>query len=261
MVGIMGVTAIRRVRVAGFLIMAAVMLVAVPVRPGNLWWVVPGLAVVLAAAVWWRTAAVLRVGVVAVVLVAIFYSGLPPAAGTLLVCAALLAAYPLFSRVPALAPEGTWLVAGRFTPAVWGLLGLMVVGSAAALVGWSLLADPPPPPFFTAFDGASPVVLVLAVVGFSLVNSVWEEAFFRGIVQSELAAAWGTAPAVIVQAVAFGIAHLHGFPSGWTGVLMSGGWGLLLGVLRVISRGMAAPYVAHVCADATIGVVAVAVLG
>jgi membrane protease YdiL (CAAX protease family) len=246
---------------AGSLVAAAVVLVAVPVRPGSLWWVVPGFAVVLAAAVWARAAAALRVGIVAAVIVALFHAGLPPALGTVLVCVALLSAYPLFARLPALAPERTWLVTGRFTPAVWGLLGLMVVGSAAALVGWSLLADPPPPPFFTALDGASPVLLVLAVVGFSLVNSVWEEAFFRGIVQSELAAAWGTIPAVIVQAVAFGIAHLNGFPSGWTGVLMSGGWGLLLGVLRVISRGMAAPYAAHVCADATIGIVAVAMLG
>ena len=54
--------------------------------------------------------------VVAVVVLALFYSGLPPAVGTLLTCAALLAAYPLFSRVPALAAGERWLVAGRFTP-------------------------------------------------------------------------------------------------------------------------------------------------
>ena len=41
---------------------------------------------------------------------------------------------------------------------------------------------------------------------------------------------------------------------------MSGGWGLLLGVLRARSGGMVAPYVAHVCADATIAVLAVALL-
>ncbi len=60
-----------------------------------------------------------------------------------------------------------------------------------------------------------------------------------------------------MQAVAFGVAHLTGFPSGRAGALMAGGWGLLLGVLRVTSRGMAAPYAAHVAADATIAVLAV----
>lgn len=252
---------VRHARLAGLLVAAAALLVAVPIRPGNLWWVVPGFAVVLAVAARTGAATAVRVGIVGLSMAALFHAGLPPAVGAVLVCVLLVVAYPVFARLPALARERTWLVAGRFTPAVWGLLGLMVVGSAAALVTWALLADPPRPPFFDAFDGASPVVLVLAVIGFSLVNSVWEEAFFRGIVQSELTATWGTAAAVIAQAVAFGIAHLNGFPSGWVGVLMSGGWGLLLGVLRVISRGMAAPYVAHVAADATIGVVAVALLG
>jgi membrane protease YdiL (CAAX protease family) len=69
---------------------------------------------------------------------------------------------------------------------------------------------------------------------------------------------WGTA--ILVQAAAFGFAHLHGFPSGWVGALLAGGWGLLLGVLRHTSRGMAALYLAHIAADCTIAVVALALL-
>ena len=33
---------------------------------------------------------------------------------------------------------------------------------------------------------------------------------------------------------------------------MAGVWGLLLGVLRLRSRGLLAPYVTHIAADATI---------
>jgi hypothetical protein len=46
----------------------------------------------------------------------------------------------------------------------------------------------------------------------------------------------------------------------YRGILVAGGWGLLLGVLRRTSRGMAAPYLAHIAADCTIAVVALALL-
>lgn len=249
--------AAMRGKFVGVLVAGAALLFAVPVQPGNLWWVGSGFVVLLVVAVGLRAVPAIRVGVVAAVVIGVFYSGLAPAVGTLLVCVVLLAAYPLFARLPFVAPTRSWLVVGRFTPAVWALLAVMIVGAAGALVGWVIVVDPPPPPFFAAFSGAPSWLLVL---GFSLVNAVWEEAFFRGIVQSELTAVWGVAPAVVLQAVAFGIAHLHGFPSGWTGVVMSGVWGLFLGVLRVVGGGMAAPYVAHVGADLTIAVLAVALL-
>lgn len=137
---------------------------------------------------------------------------------------------------------------------------MVVAGSALALVVWTSVADPPPPPFLAGFDGAPVWAVGLGVAGFSLVNSVWEEALYRGVLQNELTDTLGVAPAVVVQAGAFGFAHLHGFPSGWVGVLMSGGWGLCLGVLRLKSGGMAAPYVAHIAADTTIAVTAVAFL-
>ncbi|MCY7401568.1 MAG: CPBP family intramembrane metalloprotease [Nocardioides sp.] len=62
----------------------------------------------------------------------------------------------------------------------------------------------------------------------------------------------GVRMAVVLQAVAFGALHLHGVPSGPVGIVMAGAWGLLLGVMRVRSRGLLAPYVTHLAADATI---------
>ena len=62
----------------------------------------------------------------------------------------------------------------------------------------------------------------------------------------------GLPAAVVLQALAFGVLHLHGVPNGPVGMVMAGVWGLLLGVLRLRSRGLLAPYVTHIAADATI---------
>jgi len=212
---------------------------------------------------WLRSPSAIRVTLVTAVIAAIYHVwitfDLSPAPAVVGVCVVLLGAWPVFRRVPALRPDGTWLTAGRFSADVVWLLVALIVGAAVALTVWVQLNDPAPPPFLAALAD-NPWLLVAGVLGFSLVNSVWEEALYRGILQTELTAAIGTAPAVVVQAVTFGLAHVTGFPSGWVGAVMSGGWGLLLGVLRARSGGMVAPYVAHVCADATIAVLAVALL-
>ncbi len=93
---------------------------------------------------------------------------------------------------------------------------------------------------------------MLAGVGFSLLNAAVEEIVFRGVLLSALTDVLGVGVAVILQAVAFGVLHLHGVPSGPVGMVMAGAWGLLLGVMRVRSRGLLAPYVTHIAADATI---------
>jgi len=49
-----------------------------------------------------------------------------------------------------------------------------------------------------------------------------------------------------------GLAHIHGFPRGWLGVALATVYGLMTRVLRMRSRGLVAPLVAHVAADATI---------
>lgn len=244
---------------------------AAPVLPDQPWWsavVLVALAVVLAAAARLAatggSAAPLRVAAVAmavaVVTTVFLLAGWSPALGTVVVCLVLLGAWPVFARLPALRPAGAWLTAGRFTGEVVLVLVALVVVTAVALVVWTLLARPPAPPFLAGLGDVPAWPLVAAMIGFSLVNSVWEEALYRGILQTELTAAWGAAPAIVVQAAAFGVAHLRGFPSGWVGALLAGVWGLMLGVLRHRGGGMAAPYVAHVCADATIAVLAVTLL-
>lgn len=88
--------------------------------------------------------------------------------------------------------------------------------------------------------------------GFSLVNAAVEEAIFRGVLQTALERVNGPLVAIVLQAVAFGVLHVLGVPTGIVGAIMAGAWGLLLGVMRWRTKGLLAPYVAHVAADATI---------
>ncbi len=146
-----------------------------------------------------------------------------------------------------------WLRHGRWTPELPWLVAGTVVVTAGALLAWQRLADGTlPQDYLDAAAGRPWALIVLGGVAFSLVNAAVEEVVFRGVLLSALSAVLGVTAAVVLQAVAFGVLHLNGVPSGPAGMAMAGAWGLLLGVMRVRSRGLLAPYVTHVAADATI---------
>ncbi len=186
--------------------------------------------------------------------------GWPPSLTTALVCIVPVAALLAAGRAGQLRPTAPWLRVGQVTPGLLGLAVATVVGSVVALTVWALTAEPPAPAYLAQLRDLPLWVAVLGVVGFALVNPIWEEALYRGVLLTELTTTVGTWPAVGVQAVVFGLAHLHGFPSGPVGVLLAGGWGLVLGVIRVRSGGIALAYATHVCANAAIGILVVAVL-
>lgn len=134
-----------------------------------------------------------------------------------------------------------------------GLVLLVAVSSAAALVTWVLTAHPDLEQAMAMVPEASPMLLVLGAVGFAIVNATLEELAFRGVLQSSLTKATGSMPlAIVIQAVAFGLAHLHGVPNGWLGVAMAGTWALVLGWVRVRSRGLVTPILGHIVADLVI---------
>ncbi|WP_424536613.1 lysostaphin resistance A-like protein [Sphaerisporangium viridialbum] len=186
--------------------------------------------------------------------------GWSPAVTTVLVCVVPTAILLVCGRAPSLSPAAPWLRAGRLTRDIPWLAAVTIGGGGVALTLWALAVKPSPSPYLRQLQELPVWVAALGVVGFAMVNSVWEEALFRGILLTELRTVAGTRPAVVIQALVFGFAHMNGFPSGWTGMIMSAVWGLMLGVLRVRSRGILVPYVVHVCADATIGILAVTVL-
>jgi membrane protease YdiL (CAAX protease family) len=97
-----------------------------------------------------------------------------------------------------------------------------------------------------------PWLLPLTAVVFALVNSAVEEAIFRGILLQALDSAVGAGIiSLVIQAGLFGWLHYSevGFPKGFLGVAMASVYGLFLGYLRYRSRGMLAPWLAHVGTD------------
>lgn len=150
-----------------------------------------------------------------------------------------------------------WLRLGARGPAALGWAAAVAALSAAALLAWWHLARPDVSDLSLTAElhrrVPSPALLAAALLAWSVVNAAAEEGFFRGALQDGLARALGVNPAVLLQALVFGLLHLHGFPRGASGVALATIYGGMLGTLRVRTRGLLAPWAAHVAADAVIG--------
>jgi membrane protease YdiL (CAAX protease family) len=159
------------------------------------------------------------------------------------------------ARVPALGGRPSWLRVGQLDRGVWRWIGGSVGVSALALVVWFALAKPDYGALVGTLFPRLPVPLLFAgVVGFSLVNAALEELIYRGVLLGALDAALGGGVLpVVLQAVAFGIVHIAGFPRGLAGVGLATIYGLLMGAVRRRARGMLGPWLAHVATDIVIG--------
>ncbi len=153
-----------------------------------------------------------------------------------------------------------WFRAGRLDQIVWFLVALTGLIASLALVLWALWTDY----FGVATQMVAPLkdhsrwLLLFGLVPvFALVNAAVEEIVYRGVLQEGLEESWGSTIWVmlVLQASAFAAAHYGaGFPNGKIGYLMVFVYAMMLGWLRRRSGGILAPYVAHVVADAVIGI-------
>jgi len=152
-----------------------------------------------------------------------------------------------------------WLVRGELSGrvAAW-ILGFVGI-SMGALVAWWFLVRPDLSDMPALPSGLHPALLAGAVVAWAAWNAVAEELYFRGALQYELVRTLGNM-GVVVQAIAFGAMHYHVFPRGWSGVALATVYGVMMGALRLRSRGLLAPWVAHVAADLTIVAIRVVAL-
>jgi membrane protease YdiL (CAAX protease family) len=141
---------------------------------------------------------------------------------------------------------------GRLGRTEWVLIALIAVAAAIALVAWVVLFQPD----LTRLRAMLPEWPLLGLIGagatFSIANAILEEIVWRGILQRWLMTFMAPSAAVAVQAVSFGAAHYAGFPSGAIGIVLAATWGAMIGGLALRSKGLLAPIVAHVAADAVI---------
>ncbi len=145
-----------------------------------------------------------------------------------------------------------WLRLGRFDSRVIVATATIILVSTSALVAYEELFHPDLSSVAEQLPVRGPLPVYWACALFAIVNALLEEAIFRGIFLDALASQLGSWWAVFLQAVLFGIGHAHGYPPGIMGIVMASLYGLLLGLLRLRAQGLIAPFLAHICADATI---------
>ena len=107
-------------------------------------------------------------------------------------------------------------------------------------------------PFFGAFglDTSNPLTLVPALV-FALANGIMEETAYRGALMGWSARVIGLVPAVVLQAIVFGLAHggpdVIAAPLPLAAGLALGG--LLAGIVAIRTRSLLLPIAIHVALD------------
>jgi membrane protease YdiL (CAAX protease family) len=145
-----------------------------------------------------------------------------------------------------------WMRLGRLDRGAWTAGGMIVVVSSAALVIWHGVAQPDVSLIIKELPRVEfPTLLAIGAL-FSCVNALLEEVLFRGLLFDALRSSYGAGVALFLQAAAFGAFHFCGFPSGAAGVILATIYGFMQGGLCVYTGGLAACWVAHVFADATI---------
>lgn len=146
-----------------------------------------------------------------------------------------------------------WLLRGRASPATWLLFSVTIPLTAGALVGWANLVQPDLTIYAEMIPGQGLGIVLATAIVFSVFNAIAEEVVFRGVLwQALVDAGLATGAVLIIQAVAFGIMHFGGVPSGVAGMVLATIYGLALGGIRYLSKGLMMPVVVHIFADLTI---------
>jgi uncharacterized protein len=147
----------------------------------------------------------------------------------------------------------TWFRVGHPTLPMWIAAATVAVASAVSLLLWFKLAPPDVKWQAGLIPTWSPGRLALVGLGFALSNAAVEEMIWRGVIFDTLERArLPTLPVVLMQAVSFGVIHLHGFPSGSVGIMLASAYGAILGLLRAQTRGLLVPFVTHAFTDLSI---------
>lgn len=147
-----------------------------------------------------------------------------------------------------------WLRLGRFTPTVWMLILATIIISCLALILWVHFLSPDLSRYRSLVPNTPLPLTLLFGFGFCTFNAAVEEVIWRGVMMEALDSAFGPGLlTMLIQALSFAVAHfLYGFPNGLTGCAMVFVYGIMLGIIRRKSKGIAGCWVAHSAADFTI---------
>lgn len=127
-----------------------------------------------------------------------------------------------------------WLRFGALDGRILGFTLAVSLVSIIGLAAYEALVGPDIVDLRAQLPCASGASLAAFALILCLVNALSEEAVYRGVLlhalESELETPW---LAILLQGVAFGAPHAtHGFPRGPIGLVLTSGYGILLGALR-----------------------------
>jgi uncharacterized protein len=145
-----------------------------------------------------------------------------------------------------------WIRAGRITPGGVGATFVVIGVTTGVLILFQNLVSPDLRIYESRLPWTTLGNGVLAGMSFALLNAIFEELVFRGILFDALASQWSTRITIFGTAALFALGHLHGYPPGATGACLAFAYGIILGALRAWTGGLILPVIAHIGADATI---------
>jgi membrane protease YdiL (CAAX protease family) len=129
----------------------------------------------------------------------------------------------------------------------WALVGAVVLGPVALVLG-PILARP----FFGAVEyDVGRLGAIVPALAFGTANGVMEEVAYRGALMSWSARVVGMGPALVGQALIFGLAHSGTDVIGAPGLLIvaMSVAGLLAGVIALRTRSLLVPIAIHIAVD------------
>lgn len=147
-----------------------------------------------------------------------------------------------------------WCRVGRLSPRIGLAMAIIIVISSAGLAAYDWIFSPDLQDLAGKLASLG-MPFAVGILVFSSVNALLEEVIFRGILHDAFLAQFGPRAALFIQAVVFGLGHANGYPPGPAGTVLAFAYGIMLGLLRQRSGGLAAAWVCHVCADATIFII------
>lgn len=165
--------------------------------------------------------------------------------------------------IPSLRQSVGWVRLGKFDRTIWLLIAAAGILSSAALIAWVKWVNPDLSRYAGLIPGKTTGLVLWNGLFFCSLNAAEEEIIWRGMIMEALDSAFGPGIlSIVIQAASFATAHyLNGFPNGITGSLIVFACGLMLGIIRRKSRGIAAPWLAHMASDFTIYCLVVISLG